>query len=285
MAALTVAADASGRTVYLIRHAESRYNEAKKEWNLKGLVGERDHPLSDTGIAQCARLHLTLQTAAASGDENAQAIISREKTLSSPLCRAILTAHLALPYSGQAPPHVVAIAQAREHCMMPVFARDSIGTPRDAINAKVSLELAAVNNSRPTASAVDEGRSTDAPFLKAPIVDVSYIREEAWWIVGEKEASIAERLGKLMLFLYSETQGGGKSESGAAAVVLVAHSRIIRALFRKFSVCSSEFADKLVDNCAVVRLTIAIKAGEISDPPWLTPRITNAVFLFGSGFK
>jgi phosphohistidine phosphatase SixA len=128
MAALTVAADASGRTVYLIRHAESRYNEAKKEWNLKGLVGERDHPLSDTGIAQCARLHLTLQTAAASGDENAQAIISREKTLSSPLCRAILT--------GQAPPHVVAIAQAREHCMMPVFARDSIGTPRDAINAR-----------------------------------------------------------------------------------------------------------------------------------------------------
>ena len=282
MASQVTAAGATERTVYLIRHAESRYNEAKKAWNLRGLVGERDHSLSSTGVAQCARLRSALQTAAASGDSDAIAILSPKKTLSSPLCRAILTAHLALPHSGSASPEIVAIPQAREQCMMPVFARDSVGTPRDAINANVASELSAANDSIEMYLAANEDAGSVHHLMKAPVVDLSKIEEEAWWRVGETGASTSDRLQELLAFLFNKTQG--IEMTGHGAIVLVAHSRIIRSLFRMFS-NESQFSEKLVENCAVIRLALSSRTQLNKADDIAGVHITSAEFLFNSGFR
>jgi len=283
MASQEAAAGAMERTIYLIRHAESRYNEAKKAWNLRGLVGERDHSLSSTGFVQCARLRSALQCAAASGDADAIAILSRKKTLSSPLCRALLTAHFALPHSDQASPEIVAISQAREQCMMPVFARDSVGTPRDEINAKVASELSALNHSKEKYSTAGEDTASAPHLTKAPVVDVSKIEEETWWRVGETGESTSNRLQELLEFLYNEAEGSGTS--GYGGIILVAHSRIIRSLFRLFS-NESQFSEKLVENCAVIRLALSSHTELDNTADGRTSvHIRNAEFLFNSGFR
>jgi hypothetical protein len=71
--------------------------QAKKRWMLRALVGEHDHGLSPLGVAQCQRLRTTIAHAAAAGDKDARAIVSRVCTYTSPLSRAIITAHLGLP--------------------------------------------------------------------------------------------------------------------------------------------------------------------------------------------
>ena len=87
------------RTAYLVRHAESRYNRAIKNWDLMSVVGERDHGLTATGLAQCRKLHDCIFNA---DSADAQALRAPNRiTLSSPLCRALLTAHLALPCGHQ----------------------------------------------------------------------------------------------------------------------------------------------------------------------------------------
>ena len=48
-------AAAGTKTVFLIRHGESRWNKAQHDLNLAGMAGDNDHPLNLQGIEQVPR--------------------------------------------------------------------------------------------------------------------------------------------------------------------------------------------------------------------------------------
>ena len=53
----------SQKTLYLVRHGESKWNEAQSDVNLVNMMKTVDHPLNGTGIEQANKLN-TLWTAA-----------------------------------------------------------------------------------------------------------------------------------------------------------------------------------------------------------------------------
>lgn len=298
-----------GRIVYLVRHAESRYNAAMKSRSLSRLIGERDHGLSENGRSQCEHLCQKILVAAEHGDPDALAIISRKVTYSSPLSRAVCTAYLSFPPQKQSSSlsqtanPVVVLPDAREHCMMRLFARDSEGTAKSALQEKVEKELA-------------EEQGT-------VVIDTTHVSREQWWTIGESQRSIDDRLAQLLDFLYSKAPPiDGKKSPDEAAVVLVTHSRVIRAAMRSFheGKASQEQSDarkilavggegkdvtrNLVENCAVLRLRLVQRRdslglgndramppeqpsslGTTIKEPRTAIRISDAEFLFGTGFK
>lgn len=234
------------RTVYLIRHAESRYNAGVKGLSISALVRERDHGLSERGFEQCRELRSKLESRLAVKDADAAAIIAAD-ALSSPLRRALQTAYL-----GLGKQRLVVLPEGREHCAVPVFARDSVGTPRSSIQRELRRELG--------------GADVD--------VDVSRIDTEQWWTVAEPSASIRNRLRGLLLDLHNRAY--------AQPIVYVGHSRIIRELFRQYGAPHPDFQMRIVENCAVIKLNIAITPteGGIDDPV-----VQDASFLFDTSFR
>lgn len=231
------------RTVYLIRHAESRYNAGVKSYSLRALLRETDHGLSPRGVEQCRELRQTLEARLAAKDKDAAAIAAAE-ALASPLRRALQTAHLALGAT-----QLVALPEGREHCAMPVFARDSVGTPRSTIESALRREL---------------GGSPDL------IVDVGRIQEEEWWTVGEVSEAIEARLRGLLVALHDRAQ--------ARPAVFVGHSRAIREIFRLFGAPHPDFQRRIVENCAVLKLYVALEAAD-------APVVLDASFVFDSNFR
>ena len=235
------------RVCYVVRHAESRYNAAVKGLSLSGMVGERDHGLSEVGRSQCLLLRSRLLELAAKGDADAIAMVSG-LWLCSPLRRALMTAALARGF-GDRP--LVALPDGREHCMAPLIARDSVGTPRRAIASQLSREV---------------GESTP--------VDLSFVDSEIWWRVAESSQSVNKRIGNLLEELYKRCEH--------QPAVFVGHSRALRDMFKVYSEnrsscttkCGGSLASTLVANCAVLKLVI-------------TPgkNIRKADFLFDSGYK
>jgi len=251
------------RTVYIVRHAESRMNVAMETWSLYGMVSERDHGLSAHGVQQCEDLRAKIEQARDLGDADAVAIASRTCTLSSPLCRAVVTGHLALP--SVAGPAVV-LPDGAERCFVRFFSRDSVGTRRSALAAKVSEELRLLGAARP-----------------APEVDVSAVSEEKWYVIGESAESASERMKSLLRELFARAAGPGSA-------VFVGHSCVLRQLFEEN--CSAEFAatetgsglkTKHLQNCAVLRVSLARESADGEGGEAV--RVVDAAFVFGTGLK
>lgn len=244
--ALASAMEIDARTVYLIRHAESRYNAGVKGLSLSALVRERDHGLSERGVEQCQELRSKLESRLKVKDADAAAITAAD-ALSSPLRRALQTAYL-----GLGKQRLVVLPEGREHCAVPVFARDSVGTPRSSIQRELRRELG--------------GADVD--------VDVSKIECEQWWTVAEPSASIRNRVRGLLLDLHNRAY--------TQPIVYVGHSRIIRELFRQYGAPHPDFQVRIVENCAVIKLNVAIAPteGGIDDPV-----VQDATFLFDTSFR
>jgi len=246
------------RTVYLVRHAESRYNAAVKNLNLFGIMRETDHGISLTGVDQCCTLATAIRNANESKDVDAIDICNRVNTLSSPLCRTIKTAILALP-SVDGPITLVSDGREPIHKGSSLFMRDSIGSYRSKIKSKVNQELSIIQCDQ-----------------NLPELDLSRL-EEVWWTVGEPDSSLKERIKRLLLQLY-------ETAAQPSATVFIGHSRIIRFLFQE---CASEkfsetklcmhLQEKFVQNCALLRVKLK---------PLQETKITivDAEFLFGTGF-
>lgn len=242
------------RICYVVRHAESRYNAAVKSYSLTGMIGEKDHGLSTTGLDQCSSLRQRIVQAADQGDPDALAILNGP-WLSSPLRRALATAALVGGATS-----LVALPDGREHCMAPVFARDSEGTPKTGIQRSLSREL---------------GRDL--------VVDCSEIDDEYWWSVAETSASVRRRLASLLDDLYRRCKD--------QPAVFVGHSRVLRDLFKSFkgnddSAVLAELGDRLVANCAVVKVSLLLEEEEEeATPGGGGVTIVKAELLFGTGFK
>ena len=161
--------------------------------------------------------------------------------------------------------------------MMPMFARDSVGTPRDEISERIASEFRLIAGGADAAAAAGWSNLLQ---LEAVALDVSRMAQQKWWHVGENGRLVLHRLGMLTRMLYQESASGGRP------VVLVAHSRIIRTLFQlhtsdEHSARLSKFSTNLVSNCAIIRVTLR-GAEEGSGEP---PCIVDASLLFGAGFQ
>jgi len=286
------------RVVYVVRHAESRYNAGVRAWSLRALMQERDHGLTPRGRAQCAALRGTLETAASAGDADAAAMAAAQR-LSSPLRRALATAALAIPTADCPNGTVItALPDAREQCLAPLFARDSEGTPKSHIADAFQAELARAQFSEETSSlgAKDEEASVVAPPTDHECfsLDLDAIEAEEWWEVAESDAAVARRVGSLLVELYRRAERG--------APVFVGHSRAIRHMFRAAAsapgvVVDPAFSAARLANCAVVK--VVLEGGRrrrrrplgspvtdgAEDSCDDVPSIVAADFLFDTTFK
>ena len=203
------------RTIYLVRHGESRFNVAIRRINLYHMMRETDHGLSQRGAAQCRALRRAIARAADSADADALALSdARRITLSSPLCRAVLTAHLALPAAEAT--SISCVPSAREHCMLPWLSRDSEGTLAPRILQHVVSELESL-------------RTGDAPMPSPPQLDLSRVGEGSWWKVAEPGAAVTARLGDMLREVAEIADAAtDKAAAGEAPpkVVLVGHSQV-----------------------------------------------------------
>jgi broad specificity phosphatase PhoE len=279
------------RTVYIVRHAESRYNVGVKKWSLTAMLRERDHGLSEHGIEQCRALRKTIADASAKGDADAVALAAPDRvTCSSPLCRAILTAHLSLPPTPNQ--RMLTLPSAREHCFVPLFSRDSEGMLAAGLEAHVQSELA-------RAPPAPDG-SIDA--LPPPTLDLSRLGDGPWWTVGESAERVAARLGDTLRELVAAAdeaaaKAAADGSSTPPVVALVGHSHAIRRMLSTYAAPSfaasaegQQLCSRLIANCAVVRVTLeddpeAPPAGASArglPPP---PRITHGALLFGTTFR
>merc|ERR1712166_18544 len=91
------------KTVYLIRHGESVWNQAQKDKNVGDML-DFDHPLNKTGIDQAQKLRQSWQEAAEAARGGAQGLeggkldgfLEADAIYSSPLSRALQTALVGL---------------------------------------------------------------------------------------------------------------------------------------------------------------------------------------------
>ena len=265
----------SARIVYLMRHAESRYNQAVQQWDVAKMVGETDHGLSTRGLAQCRTLQTRIGRDDASDEDASKLRSSNRMTVSSPLCRAILTAHLALP---PCPNPIIALPEAREHCMVPLFSRDSEGTSAPRLPSHVCSELSELIRVAGSGPA-----ELEAPA--PPPLDLSRLpADKKWWTVAEAGSSVDSRLGAALRALADVADAHED-----AATVLVGHSHAMRRLFRnhateafKGTKLGRRLGEEVVANCAILRVRLEDVAGASRNTP---PSITDAELLFGSTFK
>jgi phosphohistidine phosphatase SixA len=85
------------KTIFLIRHGESKWNISQSEKNLKGMVTQYDHELTSVGIQQAELFHQKWTHAASTsrderGLEDYYSFLSANAIFSSPLTRALETA-------------------------------------------------------------------------------------------------------------------------------------------------------------------------------------------------
>ena len=263
------------RSIYLIRHAESRYNRAIKQRSLVKMIGETDHGLSVQGLAQCRSLQDRILKATQCADAQALQATNRV-TVSSPLCRAILTAHMALPPTHGA---IVALPEAREHCMLPLLSRDSEGTLASRLQQHVASELVEL------VCGADCGLDKKEP-PQPPCLDLSHLPpDQKWWTVAEGGHAVGLRIGTALRKIADIADAAPD-----APTVLVGHSHAMRRIFSTYS--TAEFADtpigrrlgrELVENCAVIRVRLKDQDGTgVHGAP---PRVVDAELLFGSNFR
>lgn len=248
------ASSSATRTVYIVRHAESRWNAAWRRLNVAAMLSERDHGLTVAGADQSVALAGALLAGPISLASPGALVAS------SPLCRALQTATIALCAAGlPSPAPVLVLPCARESGGRLGFGRDSAGTPIGSLVANLLAELRA-SGARATASKLRAGElGLDLSRLRAlPCAGGS------WWLPLESAADKRARLRRLLAELF---RLAASDEDGVRPrVVLVSHSYVLRDLLREHvderapfaaSEARRRLARKSVPNCAVLALELA----------------------------
>lgn len=213
--------------VYLVRHGQSRWNEAQKRRDVVGLVRGVDHQLTGIGVRQARALSSHLCDLATSGSvapssssdtDDLGDILGADAVWSSPLSRALQTALLGMtpvlmrqkPTASPALPPLVLKPVLREKKNLGGL--DTIGSCRGHACVDRALRLF--------------GRSiTQAEQAGMRRVEVdSTEAEHRWWSSGvETRSAVRRRIRQLL----AEIQG-----SPHQSIVLVGHSHYFRELFR-----------------------------------------------------
>jgi hypothetical protein len=78
------------KTVFFIRHGESKWNQAQDSKNLVDMVKETDHGLSDEGKNQARHLASCTKSADFASDPDSKKFMQAQKIYISPLTRQVL---------------------------------------------------------------------------------------------------------------------------------------------------------------------------------------------------
>jgi len=259
---------AKQKTLYLIRHGESKWNEAQSKWNVAELMGF-DHPLDSIGVDQCQGLNRAWRSKESSGclSDSERKFLGASMVFVSPLTRTVQTALLTLQGHPTMQQRGICLARSMREVKSTVGSLDTVGTEsgKDAIKAKALCQLESV---------------TDASVID-PVRDIEFDANDAhshWWTEKnshDDEASLDERFFDLMSTLQYTPEG---------TIICVGHSFFFREMMRRYlsknSKCDPEIVEKLhktkMGNAACLRVEIAF-----SSPP----AIIDAEFMWGTGLE
>lgn len=204
--------------LYLIRHGQSKWNAAKREYDLITAFGIKDHGLTAKGANQAEELHQRIKTQLAEGKLDEMSDLYRNffqgaVAYASPLSRATESAIIALrAHPGVKKSGIRLMADARERRML--IGKDCIGQFRGSrIQAHVNDELEEI---------FDGTVPEDMKNVKIVPNDSVHM----WWnSKAESEENFSKRIDALMQNIIHSTD---------TAIVLVCHSMVIRHIFKKY---------------------------------------------------
>ena len=256
-------AKASGttKTVFFIRHGESRWNSAQRNKNVLQLVARRDHPLTATGYAQVIALAAavgaasgagaplsTEQTSAVSNLPALAAIGEAQVVWASPLTRALQTALVGLAplLTRDGGPQLLLKPVVRERKKL--FGKDTLGVARGVACGERALgELRRLGMT-----------DADADAVRGVLArsDASETSARWWTRTRERRVDVERRADALLAALKA---------SPHETIVVVGHSLLLRVVFQRCQ-CAAPPAASLqtskLPNCGVACCTIAFDGGD-----------------------
>ena len=279
------------KEIFIIRHGESKWNQAQSGKDVGGLLKQFDHELTSLGVKQASLFNekwkkdqATAKNSSKDMDKNkvedVNTFLSATKIFSSPLTRAIETAlvtcegHPALKKHG-----LKLLRHLREKKNIGSF--DTVGQfSGDKIAPHVSKCLR------------EDGKDMDAEKINKVTkvqIDPNDAKDE-WWTrleVAEKPADIKSRWEYLFNYLRYATPDD-------KVIVLVGHSHFFRALCQEY--ISKEYRAKdpewtnmvskgKLDNASCLRCTLKWKkvtSDNLQDKLNPTPDITKCKLVFDS---
>ena len=198
------------KTVYLVRHGESVWNQAQASKDVGAMLGDTDHPLNHVGRVQAEALQASLLA----GGADAEALLASELLLCSPLTRAVQTCLIGLA---------------------PMLEGRAAGTLRLNPNLREKRNFGGKDSSgKWHGPALEEGvrqamltlygdELARGATLSAPTLDLSQVMEQWWADAKESHEMVAERVTELLAQVrFCE----------ARSIVLVGHSHYFRELLR-----------------------------------------------------
>ena len=287
-----VAAVPHNVTVYFIRHAQSNWNEAQTTGNVKTMVANVDHSLSEAGVQQCKTFNDLWRDQKANGDDTGDhadeiAEFLRANTLFvSPLTRAMQTSLVALaehPVLAPDPPvhtaedhfwqdgsNLILLAAARE--IKQFGGQDTVSNTLGAdILNKATDDLAKT-----------VGKEEAAKLVATVKVD-THDATSQWWTNGsdwDSDVDIEARFCQMLSSLRFH-----KRHDSEHPTLVVSHSLMIREFCRRY-MCqelreSDGFAKALtvdkLDNVNMIRCVVEFGDHFVGDC-----KIVEAKAVFGA---
>lgn len=254
---------AKRRVVYFVRHGESLWNAAQSKANVAEMARQTDHPLSKKGRDQAEALRGRLEAAARRGDPSAMELKNAGAVYTSPLCRAVQTAAIALgPATAEASAsgEFVLMASARE--------KQNFGG-LDTMSSRRGVEVirGAFEELRDVLGSGDASPGGVLDSFARLRFDAAEA-EERWWCETNAESSsqLQVRMKEFMSqLLYMPN----------ATAAVVGHSHFFREIFR--NCISQDFASKepklvndlrhrKLQNCGVARVELEPGLGADGGP-------------------
>ena len=266
---------------WLIRHGESKWNEATEQHSVGGLMGN-DHPLNSTGIDQALNFHNVWTTKNNTNEtmtDAEQGFLKAERVIASPLTRAIqtavLTCHGHQHLGGKGNKNLVLKRNLREK-KNKALSLDTVGQAvGDGIAKRVLEQL------------IEEKWKEDPETAQKYMQTIDYNDcNSTWWTGishGDSKGMLTSRYDELWAFLkYMKEK----------SAVLVGHSLFFREMQQRYldeEYCGQDkkFTDRLkahkLDNASCLYIRVRFPKPESMIK--MDPTIVQAELVFGSRLK
>jgi broad specificity phosphatase PhoE len=231
------------KTLFFVRHGESKWNEAQEKMNLVNMLKEYDHGLSEMGRVQADSLCRDITTGA--DDPDVARLLSATAVYSSPLTRAIETALIGLRSHPVLKERRVLMLTKEAREVKKIGGFDTVGVVYGAerIKARVAKEL---------------GTLYEAEELVKELVGVTLDEGDAgkeWWTRPEhadSELDIEGRIGRLLATLQYAVD---------ETIIVTGHSLLWKELFKRCGAKELDpeaqaFARCKLPNCGVAMLEV-----------------------------
>jgi len=279
---ITVPATARRKTLYLIRHGSSMWNEAEANMRYDKMVGV-DHPLNKDGVQQCTDLNDTWRSSGAwrhkveKGDKGFE---GASLILVSPLTRAVQTALVALHSHPTLRDRGLRLQRSMREVKNTLASLDTIGDKigGDDIKAKACQCLADVGVTK---------TETSLAWARDVVFDENDVLSN-WWTTKsglDCDTDVEERLADFMSTVQFVPE---------ASIICVGHSLFFRELMRHYIAKGSRLELSQPDlveglrtqkmaNAACLRVDVFFPQPEVCGGPAPVPEIVAAEFMWGTG--